>query len=129
MGCTLWRHSAVDAPFTLIIEENMLAITMYTYFVALVLFIIGWFITRDVPNNTTRAFVRGGLVALYLMPAITFAPGDHVVLPAVLAFLVDLLDTGFVYAHPAWIAFWWIFTFTYAARRSGRQEDQFQRRR
>ncbi|GAB4150193.1 MAG: hypothetical protein Fur0021_12330 [Candidatus Promineifilaceae bacterium] len=107
----------------------MLTITMYAYFVALVLFIIGWFITRDISSNTTRAFIRGGLVALYVMPAITLAPGDHVVLPALLAMLVDLLDTGFIYAHPFWIAFWWLFTFSYAVRRTGQRKDQLPRRR
>lgn len=107
----------------------MLTITMYAYFVSLVLFLIGWFITRDVASKGTRAFVRGGLVALYAMPAITLAPGDHVVLPSLLALLVDLLDTGFAYAHPAWIAFWWLFAYSYGVRRTGRQDDQLPRRR
>lgn len=107
----------------------MLAITMYTYFVALFLFMIGWYITRDVPGNGTRSFLRGGLVSLYVMPAITLAPGDHVVLPSGLAFLVDLLDTGFTYAHPVWIAFWWMFTFAYGVRRPERPDDRLQRRR
>ncbi|MCA9939942.1 MAG: hypothetical protein KC418_14975 [Anaerolineales bacterium] len=101
----------------------MLAITLYAYFVSLVLFCIGWYITRDAPSRTARVFVRAGLIATYLVPSFTFYAANRVVLPAILAFFVDLLDTGLTFYHPAWMAFWWLFAFAYGMRRVGRSRS------
>lgn len=106
----------------------MSSITMYAYFVALVLFLVGWFVTGDVASRNTRMFWRAGLVALYVMPAITLSPANRILLPAILAFFVDLFDTGFTFSHPAWIAFWWLFAFAYSTRRSSQRQPPIRRR-